>query len=190
MHTDLIFIWGSYLRPSLGQTKLHTSADSHADINVAILISYLYCCVNMILILPELDINVAIQWSSTPPLIQTKHRIKRWCTQSVSIILSTKKYHSFVDTYESLIPNIFMRLYPTFTITMEVVNRLIQRYLAFVPIEPGGVGCLETNENEVNSGAQWSEALSVLQFLLKLVSGDWFILCKWLTYIHNNSNPF
>ncbi|KAM7540581.1 hypothetical protein Aperf_G00000042814 [Anoplocephala perfoliata] len=74
------------------------------------------------------------------------------------------------DSYESLIPNIFMRLYPTFTTTLEVVNRLIQRYLAFIPIEPGGVGCLEINENEVDFDAQWSEALSILQFLLKLLT--------------------
>ncbi|KAM3183704.1 hypothetical protein ACTXT7_009847 [Hymenolepis weldensis] len=74
------------------------------------------------------------------------------------------------DTYESLIPNIFMQLYPTFTIPMEVVNRLIQRYLAFVPIEPGGLGCVEAKEKEIDSEIQWSEALSILQFLHALLT--------------------
>ncbi|VDL20960.1 unnamed protein product [Hymenolepis diminuta] len=74
------------------------------------------------------------------------------------------------DTYESLIPNIFMQLYPTFTIPMEVVNRLIQRYLAFVPIEPGGLGCVEANEKEIDPEIQWSEALSILQFLYALLT--------------------
>ncbi|VDK34426.1 unnamed protein product [Taenia asiatica] len=74
------------------------------------------------------------------------------------------------DTYESLIPNIFMRLYPTFTIANEVVSRLIQRYLAFVPIEPGGLGCISEKGDVVKSGREWDEAINTLKFLLKLVS--------------------
>lgn len=69
-----------------------------------------------------------------------------------------------------------MQLYPTFTIPMEVVNRLIQRYLAFVPIEPGGLGCVEANEKEIDSEIQWSEALSILRFLHALVSDDYNVL--------------
>ncbi|VDO04916.1 unnamed protein product [Rodentolepis nana] len=74
------------------------------------------------------------------------------------------------DTYESLISNIFIQLYPTFTIPMEVVNRLIQRYLAFVPIEPGGLGCIEVSEKEMDFDVQWSEALNILQFLHTLLT--------------------
>lgn len=63
-----------------------------------------------------------------------------------------------------------MRLYPTFTIANEVVSRLIQRYLAFVPIEPGGLGCISENGDVVESGREWDEAINTLNFLLKLVS--------------------
>ncbi|KAL5970117.1 Guanine nucleotide-releasing factor 2, partial [Taenia solium] len=74
------------------------------------------------------------------------------------------------DTYESLIPNIFMRLYPTFTIANEVVSRLIQRYLAFVPIEPGGLGCISEKGDAVESEREWDEAINTLRFLLKLLT--------------------
>ncbi|EUB56706.1 Rap guanine nucleotide exchange factor [Echinococcus granulosus] len=74
------------------------------------------------------------------------------------------------DTYESLIPNIFMRLYPTFTIANEVVSRLIQRYLAFVPIEPGGLGCISEKGEAVEPGRDWNEAVNTLEFLLKLLT--------------------
>ncbi|KAL5111837.1 hypothetical protein TcWFU_003773 [Taenia crassiceps] len=74
------------------------------------------------------------------------------------------------DTYESLIPNIFMRLYPTFTIANEVVSRLIQRYLAFVPIEPGGLGCITEKGDAAESGREWNEAINTLKFLLKLLT--------------------
>ncbi len=64
-----------------------------------------------------------------------------------------------------------MRLYTTFTVANEVVTRLIQRYLAFTPVEPGGLGCMNgSDENPTVSDSSWSEAVNTLHFLLKLVS--------------------
>ncbi|VDD77901.1 unnamed protein product [Mesocestoides corti] len=76
----------------------------------------------------------------------------------------------YSDTYERLIPDIFMRLYPTFTLAEEVVSRLIQRFLAFAPIEPGGLGRVGEGADLDDPNVVWGEALNALQFLVKLLS--------------------
>uniref|UniRef100_A0A0X3Q1D1 Ras-GEF domain-containing protein n=1 Tax=Schistocephalus solidus TaxID=70667 RepID=A0A0X3Q1D1_SCHSO len=72
-------------------------------------------------------------------------------------------------SYESLVPDIFLKLYSTFTTVNEVACRLMQRYIAFAPIEPGGLGCLMGDEQNAGEGA-WTEALNTARFLVKVLS--------------------
>ncbi|BHF60180.1 hypothetical protein SprV_0100314300 [Sparganum proliferum] len=72
-------------------------------------------------------------------------------------------------SYESLVPDIFLKLYSTFTTANEIVCRLMQRYIAFAPIEPGGLGCLAEDGQQSSEGA-WTEALNTARFLVKVLS--------------------
>ncbi|TPP49152.1 Rap guanine nucleotide exchange factor 1, partial [Fasciola gigantica] len=57
----------------------------------------------------------------------------------------------------ALFPHVFRVTYPTFTTPDRVIERLIQVYVAYAPLEPG---CQSTD---------WSQALTVAEFLVTIV---------------------
>lgn len=54
--------------------------------------------------------------------------------------------------------------YPTFTSPDKIIERLIQIYVAYAPVEPG---C---------QSSDWIDALAAADYLVSIVSLFWFIL--------------